>query len=111
MATSARRSPATRRVPPKSGSPACSGVIRARRGSGTGRTGAADSAAGLALVDAGGDALHRLRGVDVDVVVVVGERVVVLLGEGVEGELALDLHIAGDVVGEGDPQLRDGDET
>src|SRR4051812_1194379 len=31
MATSSRRSPATRRFPPYAGSPACSGVIRARR--------------------------------------------------------------------------------
>ena len=31
MATSSRRRPATRRLPPKAGSPACSGVMRARR--------------------------------------------------------------------------------
>ncbi len=38
-------------------------------------------------------------------------RVVVLLREGVQGVLAADLHVPGDVVGDGDPQLRDGRET
>ena len=35
----------------------------------------------------------------------------VLLGEGVQRVLALVLDVAGDVVGDGDPQLRDGDEA